>query len=271
MDKRHRSPLLLLLAIVAIALLVSAFPAAAQQHFQQQAAPPNDRAQSQTGTQTTGKEIPSNRKQGQETNPKDDRLFWTLPNLLTVENENLVPPLTPGQKFKLVSRQAFDPVEYPFAGFLALISQAQNSEPAFGQGASGYAKRFGAAFGDSTIGSYMTGAVLPSLLRQDPRYYQLGKGSFGHRAWYSVGRIFITRTDSGHEQFNFSEIGGNAIAAGISISYHPRQDRSLANTMSLWWTDIGWDTASNVAKEFWPDIRRMLGRKRARPPETFVP
>ncbi|HEV2386915.1 MAG TPA: hypothetical protein VGS20_06615 [Candidatus Acidoferrales bacterium] len=255
--------------MAAVALLVAALPALAQEGGQQRPAMAATAGESQSAAQGASKKQASSTVK--QTGSQDDRLFWTLPNLLTVENENLVPPLTPGGKFKLLSRQAFDPIEYPFIGFLALISQAQNSEPAFGQGAAGYAKRYGASFGDATIGSYMTGAVFPALLRQDPRYYQLGKGGFVHRTGYSIGRIFITRTDAGRAQFNYSEIGGNAIAAGISNAYHPRQDRSVANTMSVWWTDIGWDTVSNVAKEFWPDIRRMLSKKPAPPLETLNP
>jgi hypothetical protein len=192
--------------------------------------------------------------------PKDDRLFWALPNYLTVENEEKTPALTASQKFRLEARQSFDPIQFPFIGFLALISQAEDSEPAFGQGMAGYGKRYAAAFGDATIGSFMTAGLLPAVLRQDPRYFQLGEGNFLHRAGYSLSRTFVTRSDSGRPQFNTSEIGGNLVAAGIANAYHPREDRTLANTLSIWGTDIGWDTVTNVAKEFWPDIRHVLSR-----------
>jgi hypothetical protein len=191
-------------------------------------------------------------------NGPNDRLFWTLPNFLTVENAAQVPPLTAKEKFKLVTRGSFDYVEYPYIGFLSGISQAENSEPGYGQGAAGYAKRYGAAFADNTDENYWTGAILPSLLHDDPRYYQLGKGGFFHRVGYAVSRELITRTDSGHNTFNVSEVAGAAIAAGISNAYHPAGDRTLSNTVSVWWTQIGWDTVSTVVKEFWPDIRRAL-------------
>jgi len=126
---------------------------------------------------------------------------------------------------------------------------------------SGYAKRYGTSYGDAIIGTFMTTSIFPSLLHQDPRYYQLGEGRITHRTYYAVSRIFVTRTDSQHEQFNFSEIGGNAAAAGLSNIYHPAEDRSFANTMSVWGTDIMWDTVANVAKEFWPDIRRKITHK----------
>lgn len=219
------------------------------------------------------KEDQSEKKHEEQTGTSNDRLFWTLPNFLTVENAAQIPPLTAGQKFKVVARSSFDPVEYPYVGFLAAISQAQNSEPGYGQGAAGYGKRYGAAFADNTIENFMTGAVLPSLLRQDPRYYQLGKGGFWHRAGYSISRIFITRSDSGHNQFNISEIAGAAIAAGISNAYHPAGDRTVTNTMSVWWTQIGWDTVATVVKEFWPDIRRKVHKKKveAQTPENATP
>ena len=129
----------------------------------------------------------------------------------------------------MVTRGSFDYIQIPWYGALAGISQAENSEPGYGQGAEGYGKRLGAAFADGTIENYMTGAVLPSLLRQDPRFFQESQGGFVHRAGYAVSRIIITRSDSGHQQFNFSEVLGSAMSAAISTySYHPKGDRNCA-------------------------------------------
>jgi hypothetical protein len=222
-------------------------------------------------------------------NPQDknagtsnDRLFFALPNFLTLQNAGQVPPLTSGQKFKVVFRSSFDPVQYAWYGFLSGISQAENSEPGYGQGAEGYAKRYGSAFADGTIENFMTGAVFPSLLHQDPRFFQSGKGTFTHRAEYAVSRIFVTRTDSGKSQFNYSEIVGSALSAAISTNaYHPRafittrynpatggltyvhndSDRTLPNTLSVWGTQVGYDTITIVVKEFWPDIHRKISHK----------
>jgi hypothetical protein len=192
-----------------------------------------------------------------------DRLFYALPNFLTLENTGQVPPLTVGQKFKVVARGSFDYIQIPWYGFLSGISQAENSEPGYGQGAQGYGKRFGASFGDGTIENFMTGAILPSLLRQDPRFFQSGQGGFWHRTGYAVSRIFITRTDSGSQQFNYSEVLGSAASAAISTySYHPQGDRTLSNTASVWGTQVGYDAITIVVKEFWPDIRRKLRKKR---------
>jgi hypothetical protein len=200
--------------------------------------------------------------QEQKTGTSDDRLFWALPNFLTVENAENIPPLSAGAKFKVVARGSFDYIEFPWYAFLSGLSQAENSEPGYGQGAAGYGKRFGAAIADGTIENFMTQAILPSILRQDPRYYQLGEGSFWHRTGYAVSRIFVTRSDAGTTQFNFSEIFGSAISSGISTySYHPRSDRTVDNTLKVWGTQVGYDTLTLVVKEFWPDIRRHFRKK----------
>jgi hypothetical protein len=191
-----------------------------------------------------------------------DRLFYALPNFLTVQNGTKLPPLTVKQKFAVVFRGSFDYVQIPWYAFLAGLSQAENSEPGYGQGAEGYGKRYGSAAADGTIENFMVGAVFPSVLHQDPRFFQLGHGSFIHRALYAGSRTIITRSDSGHSQFNFSEVGGGAAAAFISTySYHPSADRTVSNTMSVWGTQFGYDTLTLVIKEFWPDIRRKLSHK----------
>ena len=213
---------------------------------------------------------PTDKINNQDSKPIDknqgtsnDRLFYALPNFLTLENSGKVPPLTTTQKFKVVTRGSFDYIQIPWYGALAGISQAENSEPGYGQGAEGYGKRLGAAFADGTIENYMTGAVLPSLLHQDPRFFQESEGGFVHRTGYAVSRIFITRADSGHQQFNFSEVVGSAMSAAISTySYHPKGDRNLPNTASVWGTQVGYDTVTIVVKEFWPDIRRKISKKK---------
>ena len=205
----------------------------------------------------------------------NDRLFFTLPNFLTLENSGKVPPLTSKQKFAVVVRGSFDYVQYPWYAFLSGISQAENSEPGYGQGWEGYGKRFGAALADGTIENFMTGAILPSVLHQDPRYFQSGHGSFTRRTFYAVSRTLITRGDNGKNEFNYSEVVGGAMSAAISTySYHPKgkyvttttpgvlryipSDRTLRNTAKVWGTQYGYDSLTLVVKEFWPDIRRKI-------------
>jgi hypothetical protein len=230
----------------------------------QQPPVPNPPAVQPSQPSDKGKNAQDQKSADKNQGTSNDRLFYALPNFLTLENTGQVPPLTTGQKFKVVTRGSFDYIQIPWYGFLSGISQAEDSEPGYGQGAQGYGKRFGAAFADGTIENYLTGAVLPSLLRQDPRFFQSGKGTFWHRTGYAVSRIFVTRTDSGHEQFNYSEIIGSAMSAAISTySYHPRGDRNLPNTASVWGTQVGYDTITIVVKEFWPDIRRKLRKKKS--------
>lgn len=222
-----------------------------------QSNPPAEQSQPETSQDE------KNKTQEQTTGTSKDRLFYTLPDFLTIDNMAQVPPLTAKQKFAVVARSSFDYVEFPWYGFLAGISQAENSEPGFGQGAEGYGKRYGAAFADGTIENFWTSAILPSVLHQDPRFYQMPEGGFVHRTEYAVSRIFVTRADSGRNEFNFSEIVGSAISAVISTySYHPRSDRTLGNTASVWGSQVGYDTLTIEVKEFWPDIRRMIHNKR---------
>ena len=256
--------------LVSSALLISPVSAQQEEPSQQEQSSAADAAPN-SHPKTAGEEkMDQSALPNSKVGTSNDRLFNLLPNFLTLENAGQRPPLTTDQKFKVVARGSFDYVIFPWYGLLAGISQAQNSEAGYGQGAAGYGKRYGAAFADSTIEGFMTGAILPSLLRQDPRFYQSGSGRFWHRLGYAVSRIVITRSDSGGEQFNYSEIFGSAISAGISTySYHPSSDRTLSNTLGVWSSQIGYDTLSTVIKEFWPDIRRRLRHKPA--PEAVDP
>lgn len=239
--------------------------------------------QSNSGSSTPGATNPPNSNsgnhntQGKVAGTSNDRLFYTLPNFLSLEDGGKLPPLTAKEKFKVVALGTFDPVQYPWWGLLSAISQAENSEPAYGQGWAAYGKRYGTTAGDSTVENFMVGAVFPSILHQDPRFYQSEKGGIGYRTWYAVTRILVTRSDSGKRQFNFSEVFGSAFAAAVSTySYHPESayisvptnphmfvpsERTLLNTTSVWGTQVGLDTVTIVVKEFWPDIHRKLTHK----------
>jgi hypothetical protein len=257
MISRNRwAPTFVLVAMV-IATLLWAFPLLAQQQ-NPASADTSSQGQSKKGEKSADNKDPSIQEQK---SPKNDRLFYVLPNYLTVENSKHIPPLTTGQKFKLVALGTFDPVEYPYVGVLALIDQAENTDPSFRQGFVGYAKRYGAAYADTTIENFAVGAVFPSLLHQDPRYFQSGQGGFWRRAGYAALRVFITRTDSGKRQFNYSEWAGSALAAALSNAYHPPQDRNALNTANIWVTQLWGDAVSFEVKEFWPDIRRKLHKK----------
>ena len=224
---------------------------------QQQTTSPQSQSQQQSQQQAQQPQGQQPQTPNQQNGTSHDRLFWALPNFLTVENAENVPPLTAGQKFKLVARGVFDPMEFVLVGFVAGLGQASDSDSSYGQGAQGYAKRYGTAYGDNAIENFMAYAVFPSILHQDPRYYQLGHGGFKKRAAHALGRVIITRSDSGQTQFNYSEILGAGTAAAISTyTYHPQNERSFGNVATTWVTQMGWDAATYMVKEFWPDLRK---------------
>jgi hypothetical protein len=262
MISRNRWAVTFALGAMVIGTLLSAFPSLAQL----QPPPPADTS-SQRQPKPEAKSGDNKDAAIQEKkSPKNDRLFFLLPNYLTVENGKQIPPLTTGQKFKLVALGAFDPVEFPYVGVLAAIDQAENTDPSFRQGFVGYAKRYGAAYADTAIENFMVGGVFPSLLHQDPRYYQSGNGGFFHRTGHAALRVLITRSDSGKKQFNYSELAGSALAAALSNTYHPPHDRTALNSANIWMTQIWGDAVSYELKEFWPDIRRKLHKKQQAQP-----
>jgi hypothetical protein len=192
---------------------------------------------------------------------KNDRIFKVIPNYRTVEDEKQEPTkLSPGEKFKLGFEDSFDPYAYPAAGIFAGIAMAQNQTKSFGQGAAGFGKYYGTAFADQTIGNMMSESVFPVMLHQDPRYFPMGKtgGGFWKRVRYSVSREWITRTDSGTNAFNSSELVGNAAATAISNTYYPAENRTASNNAYKWSQQIALDAFFNVLKEFWPDMRQKL-------------
>jgi hypothetical protein len=192
--------------------------------------------------------------------PKDDRIFFALPNLLTVENASSMPPLTTRQKFKTVAEGCFDPVEVAFIGIQAGIGQADNTDPTYHQGFIGYSRRFGTDYADAIIGNFGTGAIFPTLLHQDPRYYQMGTGNVFHRIEHAGIRVLITTSDrSGRIEPNFSELFGNGLAAGLSNAYHPGP-HTFASSADVLGTQVLLDAIGYELKEFWPDLRRAILR-----------
>lgn len=190
-------------------------------------------------------------------------MFYVMPNYLTVDNESQAKPVSWKEKFSMAAKGSFDPYEFTIVGIVAGIRQAENSSPGFGQGWEGYAKRYGAAFADQVDGNVMTGGVYPAIMKVDPRYFRMGRGSFMHRFGYAFDRIFIARKDSGSHIFNVPEFAGNATAIAISTLYYPDADRSFSSCLSGWGTQMGLDAFGNELKEFWPDIHHYVQRKQA--------
>ena len=159
--------------------------------------------------------------------------------------------LSSGQKFQLALRTSVDPVSIAIPAIIAGIEQSQNGFSGYGQGAQGYAKRFGAASADSLIGMMITDAILPSILHQDPRYFYKGKGSIRSRAMYAIASVFICKGDSGHWQPNYSNVLGNLAAAGISNTYYPSTDRNGARlTIDNWLIGTASGAVATLFQEF---------------------
>ena len=182
-----------------------------------------------------------------------------IPNYRTVKDESNEPTkLHAGEKFKLGLDDSFDYYAYPAAGIFAGVGMWQKQTPSFGQGAAGFAKYYGAAFADQTIGNMMSESIFPVMLHQDPRYFPLGKGGFWKRSGYAISREWITRNDSGKAACNYSELGGNAAAVAISNLYYPAASRTASNNAYKYGQQIGLDAFFNILKEFWPDMRRKM-------------
>jgi hypothetical protein len=122
----------------------------------------------------------------------------------------------------------------------------------------GYGRYYYHLFIDGISGSFFTEAIVPSITREDPRYYTLGRGGFFRRTAYALSRVVVTKTDSGGTSFNWSEIGGNALEAGLANAYYPAEERGARQTAINWGTQLESAALNNIVKEFWPDMRRFL-------------
>jgi hypothetical protein len=159
-------------------------------------------------------------------------------------------PLNPKQKFHLAIRAATDPVTFFTTGMLAGIQQADNSYAGYGQGAQGYAKRYGADFADLFIGRMFGSAIFPTIFHQDPRYFYQGSGSFKSRAWHALSSAFVCRGDNGKQEFNYSHILGNLTAGGISNFYRPDDQRGVALVFENALLHTAANSTGNLVREF---------------------
>jgi hypothetical protein len=152
------------------------------------------------------------------------RILGVLPNFYVSYLPNAA-PLTRKQKFKLAVKVSVDPITFLTTGVTAGIEQAQNDFSGYGEGFGGYAKRYGATYGDRLTSTFFGAALLPSLLHQDPRYFYKGKGRIINRALYAISTVVICKGDNGHWQPNYSNVLGNLAAGGISSRYYPNSEK----------------------------------------------
>ncbi len=178
-----------------------------------------------------------------------------LPNYRSAEEDSPFSPLSVRRKFYIGYKDSTDyPIFFVAAG-LAALAQMTDQHAQFGQGMEGYGKRLGGSVADQLIGNMLTESIMPSLLREDPRYFRRGRGGVWSRTGYAASRVFVTRNDHGHWTFNFAEVGGNAIGAAIGNAYYPGE-RRLGDNFQRFYSQMATDALSQILKEFWPDIRR---------------
>jgi hypothetical protein len=201
---------------------------------------------------------------------EQQRVFGVIPNFYVSYIPNAA-PLTTRQKFQLAWKTSIDPVSFGVNAVVAGVEQAQDDFGGYGQGAKGYAERYGAAYGNFVIGTYIGSAILPSILKQDPRYFYKGTGSKRSRILNALAQSVICKGDNGHWQTNYSGLIGGLAASGISNIYFAPKDRDgIGFTFENTLIGIGTTAVTNLLQEF--VIRKMTksrpGRQASKPDDT---
>jgi Carboxypeptidase regulatory-like domain len=177
------------------------------------------------------------------------RVLGVIPNFYVTYVPDAA-PLAPKQKFELAWKSTIDPVTFVLNAGTAGFEQAANYYSGYGQGAQGYLKRYGASYADFVTSTFIGSAILPALLKQDPRYFYKGTGSTRSRVLYSLVNAVICKGDNGRWQANYSNIVGNFAASGIANAYYPASDRGAATTVESALIGIGASGAGNFIEEF---------------------
>ena len=178
------------------------------------------------------------------------RVFGVIPNFYVSYVPNAA-PLKAKHKFELAWKSSIDPFTFVAVGMVAGFAQAGDRWSGYGQGAEGYAKRFGATYANVVTGTFIGGAILPTVLKQDPRYFYKGKGSTKSRLLYALGNSVICKGDNGHWQPNYSSVLGNIAAGGLANLYYPSSDHSTAGVIfGTAAIRIGEMAVANIFQEF---------------------
>lgn len=219
---------------------------------------PTGSAQSSSNGESAPQNQPGQNAPDESNGQQTKRILGIIPNFRAVSADQKLPPETIKEKFIDATEDSFDYSAIFIPAAIAVYDMGENATPEFHQGAAGYARYFWHSAVDQTSENYMVEFIFPTVTREDSRYYTLGHGGFIKRTGYALSRAVITRSNSGAEVFNVSEVFGAGAASGLSNLYYPSASRSLGNTGSQWGLDIGIDAASFWFKEFWPDINRHL-------------
>jgi hypothetical protein len=190
------------------------------------------------------------------------RVMGVMATFNTTSNKDAL-PLSPKQKFELFFRSETDPWPFLLSGVVAGIGQADDSYEEWGQGAQGYAKRYGAAYSDAFIGNFFGNAVFTSWWHEDPRYFQKGTGSGMKRFLWAASSTVWCKRDNGRWGPNYANVGGNLVGAAIARAYYPASERTVGDTISDGLTVSAEGIVGSEVIEFWPDIVRHHKRKQA--------
>jgi Carboxypeptidase regulatory-like domain len=191
------------------------------------------------------------------------RVFGVIPNFYVSYQQDAL-PLRPKQKFELAWKTSVDPVSFAASGAFAGVEQAEDGFSGYGQGTQGYAKRYGASYADAFIGTMIGGAILPSLLKQDPRYFYKGTGSKRSRVLYALANAVICKGDNGRWQPDYSGILGSLAAGGISNLYYPASSRNGAwLTFENTFIGLGGSGVANLFQEFL--VRKLTPHAQGKP------
>ena len=201
---------------------------------------------------------PSQSVEDDSSGKQTKRILGIIPNFRAVSANTKPPPETVKEKFIDATEDSFDYSSIFIPAVIAVYNMHEQTTPEFHEGAAGYARYFWHSAVDQTSENYFVEFIFPTVTLEDARYYTLGHGGFVKRTGYALSRAVITRSDSGNETFNISEVFGAGAAAGVSNLYYPSASRSVGNSMSEWAEDVGIDAASFWFKEFWPGINRRL-------------
>jgi hypothetical protein len=185
------------------------------------------------------------------------RVFGFIPNFYVTYHADAA-PLTTKLKFRLAWKSSTDPVTILGTAFLAGLQQAGDQYSEFGQGAQGYGKRFGADYADVVASTFLSGAVFPSLLKQDPRYFYKGEGRTRSRIWRAVSNSVMCKGDNGRWQVNYSNIAGVFGGAAISSTYYPTKNHA-SNIISNGFIRLGESSLAGIFQEF--VFRKLAGHK----------
>ncbi len=181
---------------------------------------------------------------------EQQRLLGVIPNYFVTYLPDAA-PLTAKQKFGLTWKFNLDPASFVITGMIAGIEQANNSYAGFGQGGQGYGKRYAAAYGDFLIGNLLGSAVLPSIFKQDPRYFVKGEGTVRARLLYALANSVVRKGDNRRWQPDYSGILGDLGAGAISNLYYPSANRNgVALTFKNAGIGIAVGAAVDVVQEF---------------------